>query len=331
MGLEIHYHVGSSTQSPRESVNLAKYAVDAGFGGVWMGDHYFPFLDSKPYCNHILPWFGSVMSELPDVPVGTSVTCPLFRYEPPVLAQALATLDNMYPGRLQFGVGVGEAVNEGPFVDGEWPDWGTRAAMLVEAIDIIRQMWDQEGFTSYEGDYFEYDRLKLYTRPKAPLPVHWAAWGPRSATYAGRVAGNLLTLAPASEIEQVLVPRFEDGLTDAGRGRGSAEVTANLSINRGDPDALVETIREAGEYVPVRDVLDEPDPRVLSERGRRELDRMSDEEIRERYNVMEDLEAAIQQLETYERAGVDRVKISSGYGDARADIDAFAEHVLGAF
>ena len=45
----------------------------------------------------------------------------------------------MYPGRLQFGVGVGEAVNEVHFIDGEWPDWGARAEMLVEAVEVIQQ------------------------------------------------------------------------------------------------------------------------------------------------------------------------------------------------
>jgi coenzyme F420-dependent glucose-6-phosphate dehydrogenase len=331
MGLELHYHVGSSNQPPREGIDLAKYAVDAGFEGVWMGDHFYPFLDSKPNCNHIIPWFGSVMAEIPDVPVGTSVTCPLFRYEPPVLAQMLATLDNMYPGRLQFGVGVGEAVNEWPFIDGDWPDWGTRASMLVEAIEIIRQMWRHDGFTSYAGEYFEYDLLKLYTRPKAPLPIHWAAWGPTSAKYAGYAAGNMLTLAPASEIETVLNSRFETGLADSGRDKESAEVTATLSFNLGDPEAIVEGIRDAGEYVPVRDVIGEPDPRVILDRGQSELDKMSDDEIRDQFNVVDDLELVVEQLETYEQAGVDRVNISSGIGDARGDIDALAEGVLPRF
>ena len=69
--------------------------------------------------------------------------------------------------------------------------------MLVEAIEIIQQMWENDGFLSYEGDHFQYDLLKLYTQPKEPLPVHWAAWGSTSSRYAGQFAGNLLTLASA--------------------------------------------------------------------------------------------------------------------------------------
>lgn len=331
MSFELHYNVVSNMRSPGDSIDLARYASEAGFGGIWMGDHYFPFLDSRPYCHQVLPWFGSAMAEIPDVAMGTSVTCPLFRYEPPVLAQALATLDNMYPGRFQFGVGVGEAVNEAPFVDGEWPDWGTRAGMLVEAIEIIRQMWEQEGFTSYDGDYYEYDRLKLYTRPKEPLPVHWAAWGPTSARYAGKFAGNLLTIASPEDVESVLQPNFEQGLSEAGRDREAAELTVGVSVNLGDLDELVDEVRTRGEYVPLLDVLDNPDPRDIYERGKAELAGMTDAEIRDGYNVVADPREAVDLLEALEGAGADRVTVSSRYGDIGATMDAFENAVLPRF
>jgi coenzyme F420-dependent glucose-6-phosphate dehydrogenase len=331
MSLEFHYDVVTNLRPPRDNIDLASDAVDAGFEGIWMGDHYFPFLDSRPYTNQFIPWFGALMNEIPDVAVGTSVTCPLFRYEPPVFAQMLATLDNMYPGRLQLGVGVGEAVNEAHFVDGEWPDWGTRAGMLVEAIDLVQQMWEREGFSSYDGDYYQYDLLKLYTRPKAPLPVHWAAWGPTSARYAGNVAGNLFTSASPEDLESVLVPNFERGLSDAGRDRSDAEVTVGVTINVGDPDALVAEVRDRGEYVPVLDVLDVADPREIYEMGKAELAEMTDAEIRENYNIVGDPREIVDLVESYDGAGVDRINISSHYGDPRATIETFEDDVFPRF
>lgn len=71
-----------------------------------------PWIDSRPYTRHPFVWLGTLMNEVPDVPVGTSITYLTFRYRPPLVAQMFATQDIIYPGRLHLGVGVGEALNE---------------------------------------------------------------------------------------------------------------------------------------------------------------------------------------------------------------------------
>ena len=44
----------------------------------------------------------------------TGVTAAVYRYNPGVIAQAFASLDVLYPGRIGLGVGTGEAMNEVP-------------------------------------------------------------------------------------------------------------------------------------------------------------------------------------------------------------------------
>ena len=56
------------------------------------------------------------------------------RYYPAIIAQAAATLDNMYPGRIMLGVGTGEALNERPFWNDRWPKWEERMDRLAEGI-----------------------------------------------------------------------------------------------------------------------------------------------------------------------------------------------------
>ena len=149
MCLEIHYNVYGCFREPRADIELAKAAFEAGVEGIWIGDHFMPWIDSRSFTHHILPWFGTLMAEIPEIPVETSVTCPMLRYRPPLLAQGIATLDNMYPGRFNLGVGVGEALNEFHFLDGAWPNWLTRSAMLVEALDVMESPRTPESYVSH--------------------------------------------------------------------------------------------------------------------------------------------------------------------------------------
>ncbi|MFB6194566.1 MAG: LLM class flavin-dependent oxidoreductase [Haloplanus sp.] len=328
--VEFHYYVPGCFQDPRSDVELGKYAAERGFEGVWIGDHFLPWLDNRPYTHQILPWLGAFMNEVPDVTVGTFVTCPIARYEPPVLAQALATLDNMYPGRFELGVGTGEALNEAQFLDGEWPDWDTLAAMLEESLDIVDLLWDADEYVSYDGEYYSYDTMQLYTQPRSELPTHWAAWGPRSAHKAGEHAGNLMTAAPPDHVERI-VGHFEDGLAAAGRDPTQAHVSTQLNAHVGDPDELVAEIREKGEHTPHDTELDNPDPRDVQAAADAELAEMSDAEIREENNIVADPAALVDQIEALEAAGVTRVILVSKVGDLRETIDAVADDVMPEF
>lgn len=327
MSLEIHYNVSGCFREPEDDIGLAKAAVDAGFEGVWMGDHFLPWIDSRPYTHHAFSWFGAMMNEIPDVPVGTSVSCPMLRYRPPLFAQAVATLDNMYPGRFNLGVGVGEALNEAHFLD-SWPGWGTRAEMLVEAIELMEKLWTTDGYISYDGDHFEYDDIRLYTSTKGPIPIHWAGWGPKSCQLAGRVADHLLTAAPADMIENQVIPNFEKGLEQSGRELSEVDVTTEFTANVGDQEELVAEIRERGEYLPVDTELDTADPRDIQEVADRELAEMSDTEIANQYNITEDPDEIIEELEAVADAGATRVLVSSNCNDPFRTIDTFESKIL---
>lgn len=328
MTFELHYNVYGAFRRPAEDIDLAARAVDAGFEGIWIGDHFHPWIDSRPYAHHVLPWLGSVMEAVPEVPVGTSVSCPTIRYEPPVFAQALATLDNTYPGRLNLGLGTGEAVNEAPFWDGEWPDWGQRAGMLIETIDLMRTLWDADGYVSHDGKYYQYDDIKLATSTREEIPMHWAAWGPQSCTCAGKYAGNLLTVAPPEMIAEDIIPPYEEGLAEAGRDPSVADVTTEYAVNVGDPDEIVAAVREAGEYVPDETELDNPDPRDVQAVADERLAEMSDEDLIDAYTITQDPELVIEELEAFRDAGVTQVLVGSNAGDPYETIELFEEHVI---
>lgn len=327
MSIEIHYNVFGCFRPPRADLDLARAAVTAEFDGIWIGDHFHPWLDSRPYTHHPWSWIGALMNEIPEVTVGTSVTCPMLRYRPPLLAQTIATLDNMYPGRLNLGVGTGEAFNEVHFTDGEWPSWSTRAEMLVEAIDVMRTLWRNDEYISYDGKHFQYDDIKLFTPTKTDIDVHWAAMGPRSSQYAGEYADHLLTATSPDKVRNLVIPNLQAGLDRADRRHESVDVTTELMVNIGEPPALVEEIRERGEFIPFSE-LNARDPRSIQSEANAALDRMTDEEIRDALTITDDPAAVIDHIEQYVSAGTTRVIIGSVCGDPRDTIETFSNTII---
>ena len=170
--------------------------------------------------------------------------------------------------------------------------------------------------------------MRLYTQPAGPLPTHWAAWGPKSAHKAGVHAGNLMTASPPEHISERLVPSFESGLAEAGRSLSEAHVSTQFTAHVGDPDALVDEIREKGEHTPHDTELDNPDPRDVQAAADAELAEMSDAEIREENNIVEDPSELLDRVTALDDAGVTRVIFVSKVGDFRETINVVADEVM---
>ncbi len=115
-----------------------------------------------------------------------------FRYHPVVVAHASATLGAMYPGRFWLGLGAGEALNE-HVVGGEWPEIGTRSAMMFESIEIINKLFTGK-VVKHDGEYFTLESARLYTRPEEPVTVYVATAGPLNAKRTGKLADGIITV-----------------------------------------------------------------------------------------------------------------------------------------
>ena len=92
---------------------------------------------------------GAIAASTDSVGLATGVTCPTVRYHPAIVAQAAATLALVSDGRFTLGVGSGERLNE-HVVGRGFPAVAERQAMLREALEIIRLLW-QGGYQSYEA------------------------------------------------------------------------------------------------------------------------------------------------------------------------------------
>jgi F420-dependent hydroxymycolic acid dehydrogenase len=162
----------------------------AGFDLVATSDHLQPWQTNEGHAGEAWVTFGALSQKTNRIWMGTTVTCPTFRYNPAVVAQAFASISLLAQGRIFLGIGSGEALNE-EAATGEWPKWTERSERLIEASEIIRQLWAGQQI-SHKGKYYNVN-AKLYDRPAKPIPLLMAANGPKAMRRSGQYADGLVT------------------------------------------------------------------------------------------------------------------------------------------
>lgn len=201
----IGYFLSSEEFSPKELVEQARMARDAGFRALWISDHYHPWNAQQGHSGFVWGTIGA-LSEAVDLPITTAVTCPTVRLHPAVVAQAAATAAVQTGGGFTLGVGSGEALNEHILGD-RWPVAAdVRLEMLEEAVEIIRRLWTGE-LVHYRGRHYTVEDARIYTLPEQPPRIYVSGFGERSATLAGRLGDGYISVLPDAE----LVKAFRQG------------------------------------------------------------------------------------------------------------------------
>src|SRR5918993_1922801 len=109
--VEIGYFLSSEEHHPKDLVEQARMASDAGMGSVWISDHFHPWLDEQGESPFVWSVIGAIAAATP-LRVSTFVTCPTMRIHPAIVAQAAATSSLLLGGRFELGIGTGEHLNE---------------------------------------------------------------------------------------------------------------------------------------------------------------------------------------------------------------------------
>src|SRR5436190_6707128 len=194
----IGYAFSSEEHRPTDLIRHACLAEEAGFSFALISDHFHPWVDAQCQSPFVWSVLGGIAEATSTLEVGTGVTCPMIRIHPAIIAQAAATTGAMMEGRFFLGVGTGENLNEHILGD-RWPDWDVRARMLVEAVEVIRELWSGE-VTSHEGEFYTVENARIYTLPENPVPIYVAASGARSVEVAKHLGDGLISTAPDKEV-----------------------------------------------------------------------------------------------------------------------------------
>jgi probable non-F420 flavinoid oxidoreductase len=202
----VGWHASHEQVPPSELLRAVRAAEDAGFTAAMCSDHFSPWSERQGESGFAWTWLGAAMAST-DLPFGV-VNAPGQRYHPAVIAQAVATLEEMFPGRFWVALGTGEASNE-HITGNRWPDKATRTARLLECVGVMRSLLAGEEVTHH--GLVEVDRARLWTLPADPPPLIGAAVSAETAALVGGWADGLVTINQDHEHLSRVLGAFRDG------------------------------------------------------------------------------------------------------------------------
>jgi F420-dependent oxidoreductase-like protein len=156
---------------------LITKAEKSAFDSFWVMDHFHQIqFVGRPEEPMLEGW--TVISMLAaittKIKLGTLVTGIIYRY-PSVLAKIAATLDVLSKGRLFMGIGAAWNEQESLAYGISFPSNQERLLRLDEAIQVIRKMWTDEPYASFNGKYYQirnaYCNPKSIQKPSPPILV----------------------------------------------------------------------------------------------------------------------------------------------------------------
>src|ERR687894_3180011 len=167
---------------PTDLLLYSRAAEVNGFTSVMASDHFHPWTPQQGQSGFVWSWLGA-LGTTTSLRFGTGVTPPGPRYHPAIIAQAAATVEQMFPGRFYLGLGAGEALNE-HIVGQYWPEAPIRLERLMESIEMIQALYTGKK-VKHRGTHFTMESARLWTMPDTPPPIYVATSGPIMAYRTG--------------------------------------------------------------------------------------------------------------------------------------------------
>lgn len=211
---ELFYYLGHEQYQPEVLVKHAILAEAAGFDGIFISEHFNPWVVDKGSAGFALSTLGAIAQATKKIKLMTGVITPLYRYHPAIVAQASATIDRLSGGRFILGVGTGYPINEAP-LGYKFLKYKERSEQMIEALGIIKRLLNGEKVT-FNGTYFNTENAKLYSPSLHSIQVLLAAGGPKSAEIAGEYADGIIVSVkdPKEAVETIIKPAIAKSKKD---------------------------------------------------------------------------------------------------------------------
>ena len=149
---------------------LAQHAEATGWDGIWLADHFLPDEDELIPVHESWITLAALARDVPRVRLGTLVAGNTYRH-PALLANMVATLDNLSDGRVVLGLGAGWQQNEHEAYGLDYGTTGSRLDRLEEACQVLKGLFGNDYF-DFDGDHYQMQRAALEPKPKqAKLPL----------------------------------------------------------------------------------------------------------------------------------------------------------------
>ena len=237
--MEFGIALATSTQSWK----AVKRAEELGFSHAW-------FYDTQLLNPDVFIGMTQAAMMTQRIRLGTGVLIPSNRIEP-VTANALATLNKIAPGRIDFGVGTG-------FTGRRTMGLGAiplrRLEVYVERVQALLRgetiRWDFEGET----------RAIRFLNPDFgliniadPIPLHISAFGPRARALTAKLGAGWINFGADVQRAAKELDAMRDVWREAGRSDGpySTQFALGCVLGNGEPADSPRAIAQAGPLVAV--------------------------------------------------------------------------------
>lgn len=197
--------------SINEMVELARLADEVGMESIWMSDHLC-FRDS----------LTSAMAFLTTTKRIGVIPAPLSPYSrhPIISAMAIATMEELAPGRVAATAGTGNAA--------ALEEVGIRVTRplktMQEYMELLRRFFTGET-VRFHGEVFNIDGAKMGFKPSSPVRIYMTAVKPKMLRVAGELGdGVLLSAGCAPKYIAQCVGEIEKGAERAGKSLRERDV-----------------------------------------------------------------------------------------------------------
>jgi alkanesulfonate monooxygenase SsuD/methylene tetrahydromethanopterin reductase-like flavin-dependent oxidoreductase (luciferase family) len=297
--LPVEGNVTEGMVNPKLALKVARRAEDLGYDSVWAGERMLLSKRLDP-----ISLLGAVASVTEQVSLGAAVLIAPLKH-PIILADQLASLDNISNGRLiaGFGVGADRIKLEYESVGVSFTDRGSR---LDECISIMKQAW--KGKIDFEGKHFRLSNLEMALKPK-------------------QKDGPPIFLGGAKKVSLKRVARYADGWMPIDLSPSEYQTAYDKIKSYQDTQRTIE-----------RDLYITLNIRENKEIAKEESHRFLDTYYNVKFPSIDKMaffgtvEDALRRFEEYSSVGVERAIVRfASFGDQVNQVESFSEKVKSRF
>lgn len=310
------------------------YAVQAekrGFKNIWITDHfnnrnlYVSLTVIATYTNHIK--------------LGPGVTNP-YLHHPATTAQGVASLNEIAPGRVVCGIGVGDRTTL------EMLGFELKEPLraIRESVELVRKMLSGET-VQYQGARFNVKGGRFNFKVKDRIPIYIGAQGPKMLQLASKIGdGVLINASHPLDVEEA-IKHIRLGVKESGKDLESLDIAAytSISIDR-DKKKAEKAVKPVVAYIVAgspRLILERHSiPAQLAEEIRNDIMKGKwgeafakvNPEMVEAFSICGTPETCVEKIQALTKLGVTQVVAGSPLGlNVRESIDLLGSKVLPAF
>jgi coenzyme F420-dependent oxidoreductase len=187
----------------REIIEVVQQAEGLGYESVWVGESWG---------RDGFTWLTQLACHTARIKLATGIT-PIYSRSPALIAQTVASLDEISEGRVILGLGT-----SGPIVIENWHGvpFDRPLRRTRESIEIIRLILSGER-VNYKGEIFQLKGFRLPFSPvRTAVPIYVASLGPQNLGLTGELADGWLPIY----LDVGHLPSFQRDLARGARKAG---------------------------------------------------------------------------------------------------------------